>query len=134
MSLSAWPTSRCLVQTLRAEEEHAFGGEPWEDEWHLEPDGRLVRVHRALRQKLFTPLSSTAPPCDYASILGRRITGMVLGLVVVVSVDFPHLLLWLQLVLPLVLVVHEDSPEHAARPETSHVTIGMVNGRVVRCC
>ena len=53
--------------------------EPWEDEWRLEPDGRMIRVHRAQRRKLFVPYSSTAPPCRFQDILGRRRTRMLLA-------------------------------------------------------
>ena len=52
--------------------------EPWEDDWRFdEVENKLIRVHRVLRRKLFIPLASTAPPCNFGDILGRRRTRMV---------------------------------------------------------
>ena len=50
--------------------------EPLEDEWRFGGEGQLIRVHRVPRRKLFVPLSSTAPPCNFADILGTRRTRM----------------------------------------------------------
>ena len=52
--------------------------EPAEDDWQVTDDDRLIRIHNAPRRRLFVPLSSTAPPCDFARIGSRRVTRMLL--------------------------------------------------------
>ena len=52
--------------------------EPAEDDWRVEGEDRIVRVHRAPRRLLFIPYSSTAPPCEFTRIRPGRKTRMVL--------------------------------------------------------
>ncbi|CAE7262943.1 unnamed protein product, partial [Symbiodinium sp. CCMP2456] len=50
--------------------------EPWEDEWQFVGEDRLLRVHRVLRQRLFLPLSTTAPPVPLPRLQPTRRTTM----------------------------------------------------------
>ena len=52
--------------------------EPADDDWRLEGEDRIVRVHRFPRRLLFIPYSSTAPPCEFTRILPGRRTRMTL--------------------------------------------------------
>ncbi|CAE7715141.1 RE1 [Symbiodinium necroappetens] len=52
--------------------------EPANDDWRLEGEDRIVRVHRFPRRLLFIPYSSTAPPCEFTRILPGRRTRMTL--------------------------------------------------------
>ena len=61
------------------EEEYSDGTpteEPWQDEWEFVGEDRLVRIHRLPRQRLFLPLSTTAPPVALDRLQPRRRTTM----------------------------------------------------------
>ena len=52
--------------------------EPWQDEWEFVGEDRLLRIHRVPRQRLFLPLSTTAPPVALDRLLPQRRTSMKL--------------------------------------------------------